>query len=95
LTFILLQFTLPKPQGGKHACNPILVEDQLFAHQRMSKRSKMKYDVMDADYIANSSPFAPTDTTSRSALLGIRNHGHNFRTKRNPNENKKVYGRRK
>ena len=94
-TLFSLQYSLPKPQGGKHARNPILVEDQPMPHQEMAKKSKIKYDVFDPDYVANASPFAPIDTTSRSAVLGIRKHGQNFRCKRNPNENRKVYGRRK
>ena len=93
--FVLFQFPLPKPQGGKHANNPILCEDQQFAHQRMAKQHKVQYGVMDEDFISNISPFAPTDTNSRAAQLGIHNHKHNFRSKRNPNENNKVYGRRK
>ena len=90
----MFQYSLPMPKGGKHANNPVLCEDQRVAQQHCSKASKLKYDVMDPDYIAYTSPFAPNDVYSRSGQLGIRGKHRNRRAK-NPNENKKVYGRRK
>ena len=86
------QFSLPTPKGGKHAVNPRLVEDQRLPHQRESRRAKASYNAMDTDYVSNSSPFAPIDTDSRAAQLGIRHHQHRFKNRRNPNENK---GKRK
>ena len=91
----IFQFSLPTPKGGKHAHNPVLCADQKEAQQRMARQSKVKYDAFDPDFVAHSSPFAPTDVHSKSAQLGIRDYKHAFRNKRNPNENKKVYGRRK
>ena len=49
--------------------------------RRQAKQKQQHYGVFDADFIANSSPFALRDTHSRSALLGV---GKNF-NKRNPN----------
>jgi RNA-binding protein NOB1 len=92
----LLQFSLPRPQGGKHANNPVLCEDQREAQKRQSKLSKKKVDVFDVDFVANSSPFAPTDIYSRAATHGYigRNTGV-WQHRRNPNENHKYYGHRK
>lgn len=87
-----LRHSLPNPKGGKYHTNPLLCEDQPRPHQRMSKKAKVKYNVFEAGYIANNSPFAPTDTQSRSAMLGF---GGGRKKRSNPNENKKVYGRRK
>jgi len=87
-----LRHSLPNPKGGKYHVNPLLCEDQPRPHQRMSKKAKIKYNVFEAGYIANNSPFAPTDTQSRSAMLGF---GGGRKKRSNPNENKKVYGRRK
>ena len=95
LSYDSFQYSIPMPKGGKHVTNPVLCEDQREAHQRMNKSSKVKYDILDEDYDALNSPFAPIDVSSRSAQLGIRNHKHNYKNRRNPNENKKVYGRRK
>jgi len=87
-----LRHSLPNPKGGKYHVNPLLCEDQPRPHQRMSRKAKVKYNVFEAGYIANNSPFAPTDTQSRSAMLGF---GGGRKKRSNPNENKKVYGRRK
>ena len=86
------------PQGGKHANNPVLFEDQPLPQQR-ARKSKQAVDVLDPDYVAGSSPFAVHDTTSRAATLGI-SQKHDFRNsaywlKRNPNERKKRHGRKK
>lgn len=91
------QYSLPTPHGGKYASNPILVEDQREAQRRSAKVGKVRYDVFDPDYMAFNSPFAPTDIYSRSANLGIKAQpgSGGFKKRRNPNENKKVYGRRK
>ncbi|XP_063698965.1 RNA-binding protein NOB1 [Culicoides brevitarsis] len=61
--------TIPPPKGGKHACNPILFEDQPLPQQRLSKKALMKTNALDDDYIAGYSPFVLRDTDSRSAML--------------------------
>lgn len=61
--------TIPAPKGGKHACNPILFEDQPLPQQRLSKKAMMKTNALDDDYIAGYSPFVLRDTDSRSAML--------------------------
>jgi len=60
---------LPAPKGGKHACNPILFEDQPIPQQRLSKKAMVKTNALDEDYIAGYSPFVLRDTDSRSAML--------------------------
>ena len=94
-----LQFKLPAPLGGKHAVNPILVEDQPCPQNRVTKKSRGRNNVFDPDFGANSSPFLLNDVTSRAALLGIKSqkgHGQtNYWNKRNPNEVRKHGGKRK
>ena len=93
---LTVQFSLPRPQGGKHANNPVLCEDQRQAHKRPSKLGKTKVDVFDIDFVPNSSPFATTDIYTRAAM-----HGYTGRStgdgsyRRNPNENHKLYGHKK
>lgn len=60
---------LPAPKGGKHACNPILFEDQRLPQQRISKKAQMTTNALDDDYIANYSPFVMRDVDSRSAMM--------------------------
>ncbi|XP_056381887.1 LOW QUALITY PROTEIN: RNA-binding protein NOB1 [Hyla sarda] len=67
-----LRYSLPAPQGGKHASNPHLVWDQNFPQQRLSKKARSKTDVFNPDYIAGASPFAENDIYSRAANLNIR-----------------------
>ncbi|XP_071172735.1 RNA-binding protein NOB1-like [Mytilus edulis] len=90
-----LKYALPLPKGGKHSQNPILCADQPFPQQRTTKKSKQKLDVFDPDYVAGYSPFGLTDITSRASQLGIRNGRTGQFNKRNPNEGRKNYGRRK
>jgi len=90
VSFFNLQYSLPAPRGGKHACNPVLAEDTPLPQQRASKKSLHKMDVLDPDYVAGNSPFTINDITSRASQLGI--HGYN---KRNPNQSRKKQGRRK
>ncbi|XP_066290875.1 RNA-binding protein NOB1-like [Branchiostoma lanceolatum] len=82
---------LPAPQGGKHAHNPHLHEDQRAPQQRVARKARGKTDVWTEDYFVHSSPFATRDVMSRSAHLGIREGpGYtNFRSRQNPNEVKK------
>ncbi|PSN57590.1 hypothetical protein C0J52_00534 [Blattella germanica] len=65
-------YSLPTPQGGKHAKNPILCEDQRLPDQRPTRLAKTKTNPLDPDYIAGYSPFVMRDINSRSAMLGIR-----------------------
>ncbi|XP_064242600.1 RNA-binding protein NOB1 [Passer domesticus] len=67
-----LRFPLPAPQGGKHANNPHLVEDQRFPQQRLSRKARQKTNVFDPDYLAGASPFAENDVHSRAAHLALR-----------------------
>uniref|UniRef100_K7G112 NIN1 (RPN12) binding n=1 Tax=Pelodiscus sinensis TaxID=13735 RepID=K7G112_PELSI len=67
-----LRYSLPTPQGGKHASNPHLSEDQHFPQQRLSRKARQKTNVFDPDYIAGVSPFAENDIYSRAAHLQIR-----------------------
>ncbi|XP_075045214.1 RNA-binding protein NOB1 [Mixophyes fleayi] len=71
-TDFAMQYSLPAPQGGKHASNPHLVLDQNFPQQRLSRKARAKTDVFDPDYIAGASPFAENDIYSRAANLNIR-----------------------
>ncbi|NXQ57065.1 NOB1 protein, partial [Anthoscopus minutus] len=67
-----LRYPLPAPQGGKHANNPHLVEDQRFPQQRLSRKARQKTNVFDPDYLAGASPFAENDVHSRAAQLHLR-----------------------
>ena len=69
--------SLPLPQGGKHANNPILREDQPIPHQRPPKfaiqEKKLASGILDdPDYVIRNSPFALNDVTSRAARLKVR-----------------------
>ncbi|XP_066992303.2 RNA-binding protein NOB1 isoform X2 [Anabrus simplex] len=83
------RFSLPKPQGGKHANNPILCEDQRIPHQRPSRLARTKTNPLDPDYTAGYSPFVMRDVTSRAAVLGIRGTEIKNWMRRNPNEVRK------
>ncbi|KAG8144272.1 hypothetical protein E2320_001357, partial [Naja naja] len=67
-----LRHSLPAPQGGKHASNPHLTEDQRFPQQRLSRKARQKTNAFDPDYVAGVSPFAEHDIHSRAANLQIR-----------------------
>jgi len=60
------------PRGGKHSNNPIRVEGQPRPQNRPTKKAIMKRNVLDEDYVANSSPFTVHDIYSRAATLGIK-----------------------
>jgi len=68
-----LKYSLPAPEGGKHARQPLLFEDQPVAQNRMARVRSRNGEV----------PFAVNDVTSRSAALGIRSFAH--RPTQNPN----------
>jgi len=89
------KYSLPKPQGGKHAINPLLTADQPFPHQRPTKKSLQQVDILSGDYVADSSPFKVNDVTSRAAQLGRFNRQAPQWTKRNPNESKKKTNKRR
>ncbi|XP_014220998.1 RNA-binding protein NOB1 [Trichogramma pretiosum] len=81
------RFSLPTMQGGKHACNPILCEDQPVPDQRPTKLGRKINDPLNEDYIAGYSPFVLHDVNSRAAMLGIRgNTGLKHWQRRNPNQ---------
>lgn len=85
-----LQHSLPAPQGGKHAANPQLVEDQNFPQQRLSKKARSKTDVFNPDYIAGASPFVENDIYSRAANLNIKDAAQGAGRRRvNPNASRK------
>ncbi|XP_045073135.1 RNA-binding protein NOB1 [Coregonus clupeaformis] len=85
------RYSLPLPQGGKHASNPHLVEDQRFPQQRVSRKARQKTDVFNPDYLAGgSSPFSDHDIYSRSANLHITDGaGGGGRRRANPNAARK------
>lgn len=69
--------SLPLPQGGKHANNPVLREDQPIPHQRPPKLAIQEKTLAsrilhDPDYVVRNSPFAFNDVTSRAARLKVR-----------------------
>jgi len=81
------RFSLPAPQGGKYALNPVLVEDQRVPQQRLTKLARQKNNPLDPDYIAGFSPFTMRDVSSRSVVLGLhRKHEFKHWMKKNPNE---------
>ncbi|XP_058066467.1 RNA-binding protein NOB1 [Anopheles bellator] len=58
-----------KFEGGKHATNPLLYEDQPLPQQRISNKARSKTNALGDDYIAGFSPFVMRDVDSRSAVL--------------------------
>nr|XP_056718750.1 RNA-binding protein NOB1 [Euleptes europaea] len=87
-----LRYSLPAPQGGKHANNPHLVDDQHFPQQRLSRKAKQKTNVFDPDYLAGMSPFAENDIYSRAANLQIRDGALGAgRRRMNPNTSTKKF----
>lgn len=91
-------FTLPKPRGGQHARNPILVADQKEARQFSSKMSKKKINPLHEDYDPDNAPFAVRDVYSRAAQLGYMGdkcHNHYYWERKNPNERTKKYKKKK
>ncbi|XP_065601358.1 RNA-binding protein NOB1 [Cyrtonyx montezumae] len=91
-----LRYPLPAPQGGKHANNPQLVEDQPFPQQRLSRKARQKTNVFDPDYIAGVSPFAENDIYSRAANLQIRDVALGAGRRRlNPNAVRKKFVKRR
>ncbi|KAK1784980.1 hypothetical protein P4O66_018412 [Electrophorus voltai] len=90
------RYSLPLPQGGKHANNPQLVEDQRFPQQRLSRKARQKTDVFDPDYLAGTSPFSEHDVYSRSANLHLRDgQSGGGRRRANPNAARKKFVKKK
>lgn len=58
-----------KFDGGKHATNPLLFEDQPLPQQRISAKAKAKTNALGDDYTAGYSPFVMRDVDSRSAVM--------------------------
>ncbi|XP_023126753.1 RNA-binding protein NOB1 isoform X2 [Amphiprion ocellaris] len=91
-----LRHSLPLPQGGKHANNPQLVEDQRFPQQRLSRKARQKTDVFDPDYVAGVSPFCQNDIYSRAANLHIRDgQSGGGRRRENPNATRRKFVKKK
>ncbi|KAG9342004.1 hypothetical protein JZ751_018322 [Albula glossodonta] len=87
-----MRYSLPLPQGGKHANNPLLVEDQIFPQQRLSRKARQKTDVFNPDYVAGASPFAENDIYSKAASLQLRDaHCGGGRRRANPNAARKKF----
>ncbi|KAL7979665.1 hypothetical protein Chor_004823, partial [Crotalus horridus] len=87
-----LRHSLPAPQGGKHASNPHLTEDQRFPQQRLSRKARQKTNAFDPDYVAGVSPFAEHDIHSRAANLQIRDAALGAGRRRlNPNMSRKKF----
>ncbi|XP_063229455.1 RNA-binding protein NOB1 [Bacillus rossius redtenbacheri] len=89
------KFSLPMPKGGKHANNPILVEDQRLPQQHASRLARQKNDPLAPDYIAGFSPFIMRDVSSRSAMLGIRPSETKHWMRKNPNEARRRSSKKK
>ncbi|XP_008336101.2 RNA-binding protein NOB1-like, partial [Cynoglossus semilaevis] len=91
-----LRYSLPQPQGGKHANNPQLVEDQPCPQQRLSQKARQTNDVFNPDYLAKGSPFCENDIYSRAANLQIRDgRGGGGRRRANPNAARKKFVKKK
>ncbi|XP_031977565.1 RNA-binding protein NOB1 [Corvus moneduloides] len=91
-----LRYPLPAPQGGKHANNPHLVEDQRFPQQRLSRKARQKTNVFHPDYLAGASPFAENDVDSRAAHLHLRDAALGAGRRRlNPNAVTKKFVKRR
>ncbi|XP_066493332.1 RNA-binding protein NOB1 isoform X2 [Tiliqua scincoides] len=91
-----LRYSLPAPQGGKHASNPHLTEDQCFPQQRLSRKARQKTNVFDPDYTAGTSPFVENDIYSRAANLQIRDAALGAGRRRlNPNTAIKKFGKKR
>ncbi|XP_033125297.1 RNA-binding protein NOB1-like isoform X3 [Anneissia japonica] len=90
-----LKYPLPLPKGGKHAVNPVLVEDQPIPQNRPAKKTLAKINAFDPDYVARGSPFAINDVTSRAAQLGVHSSRGSSSRRRNPNESGHRKGRKK
>ena len=70
------KFSLPTPQGGKHAINPILTEDQPIPQERRSKKSIAR----------ETGPFTMNDVNSRSFF--VKHNSTYYWDTRNPNATK-------
>nr|CAB3264386.1 RNA-binding protein NOB1-like [Phallusia mammillata] len=90
-----LRYSLPTPQGGKHAHNPLLCEDQRFPHDRLSRKALQKTNVWSDDYDCNSSPFITNEVNSRAFRLGVRSGQQHPRGHRNPNAVGRKFVKRK
>ncbi|CAG2054161.1 unnamed protein product, partial [Timema podura] len=89
------RFSLPTPKGGKHANNPILVEDQRIPQQRGTRLARQRNDPLAPDYIAGFSPFIMRDVNSRAAVLGIHGQETKHWMRTNPNQAKRKHSKKK
>ena len=78
------QHPLPIPKSGRHAHNPVLSPDQQVTYKERRRREN-KLDPLDRDYVAQSSPFALHDVTSRGVRLGVAGGRGGGQQRRNPN----------
>lgn len=81
-------YSLPAPKGGKHSKNPIVCADQPVPQNRSSKLGRTKTDVLDENYVAETSPFAINDIYTRAGHLGIRGNRNNQACYRKPKGHK-------
>jgi len=65
------RFSLPTPKGGRHAQNPIVVEDQPVTQNRLCKAALLKTNAWCDNYEVLDSPFARNDVSSRGVNLGL------------------------
>lgn len=89
---LAVQYSLPKPKGGRHANNPFILPDQKVTYCQPKKRAS-KVDVFSPDYTALSSPFAAHDVTSRGANMAFAKGS--LARPRNPNEVRRKGKRKK
>ena len=87
-----VQYSIPKPKGGRHANNPFTVPDQKVTYCQPKKRES-RLDVFSPDYTSLSSPFVAHDVTSRGANMAFAKGG--LAKPRNPNEVRRKGKRRR
>ena len=87
-----VQYSVPKPKGGRHANNPFTVPDQKVTYCQPKKRES-RLDVFSPDYTSLSSPFVAHDVTSRGANMAFAKGG--LAKPRNPNEVRRKGKRRR
>ncbi|KAL7646369.1 UNVERIFIED_CONTAM: hypothetical protein RMT77_003280 [Armadillidium vulgare] len=103
-----MKYSLPAPQGGKRAVNPILCADQRVPQMLPNKRNRQRNDPMHEDYLSTGGrdkPFRHIDTSGRFSSMLANNCGFSFQMskqrgifyfeKKNPNDPGKNVKRRK
>ena len=87
-----VQYSVPKPKGGRHANNPFTLPDQKVTYCQPKKRES-RLDVFSPDYFSLSSPFVAHDVTSRGANMAFAKGS--LAKPRNPNEVRRKGKRRR